>query len=59
VATAEIGEPPLSRAPGYRVTMTLLDLLEDGVMISSKALGSPNFTAMMQFIDWLYYSDAG
>jgi putative aldouronate transport system substrate-binding protein len=39
--------------------MTLLDLLEDGVMISSKALGSPNFTAMMQFIDWLYYSDAG
>jgi putative aldouronate transport system substrate-binding protein len=30
-----------------------------GVMISSKALSSPNFTAMMQFIDWLYYSDAG
>jgi putative aldouronate transport system substrate-binding protein len=30
-----------------------------GVMISSKALSSPHFTAMMQFIDWLYYSDAG
>jgi putative aldouronate transport system substrate-binding protein len=30
-----------------------------GVMISSKALSSPNFTALMQFIDWLYYSDAG
>jgi putative aldouronate transport system substrate-binding protein len=30
-----------------------------GVMISSKALSSPNFTAMLQFIDWLYYSDAG
>ena len=28
-------------------------------MISSKALSSPNFTAMMQFIDWLYFSDAG
>jgi putative aldouronate transport system substrate-binding protein len=33
--------------------------LENGVMISSKALSSPNFTAMMQFIDWLWYSDAG
>jgi putative aldouronate transport system substrate-binding protein len=30
-----------------------------GVMISSKALSSPNFTALLQFIDWLYYSDAG
>ena len=30
-----------------------------GVMVSSKALSSPNFTAMMQFIDWLYFSDAG
>jgi putative aldouronate transport system substrate-binding protein len=30
-----------------------------GVMVSSKALSSPNFTALMQFIDWLYYSDAG
>jgi len=33
--------------------------LENGVMISSAALKSPNFVAMMQFIDWLYYSDAG
>lgn len=33
--------------------------LENGIMISSKALSSPNFTAMMQFIDWLWYSDAG
>jgi putative aldouronate transport system substrate-binding protein len=30
-----------------------------GVMVSSKALSSPNFTALMQFLDWLYYSDAG
>ncbi|TDB71821.1 extracellular solute-binding protein [Micromonospora sp. KC721] len=33
--------------------------LESGVMISSKARESKNFVAMMQFIDWLYYSDAG
>lgn len=33
--------------------------LENGVMISSKALSSKNFEAMMQFIDWLWYSDAG
>ncbi|MEK5058365.1 extracellular solute-binding protein [Paenibacillus shunpengii] len=33
--------------------------LENGVMISSKALESENFKAIMQFIDWLYYSDEG
>jgi putative aldouronate transport system substrate-binding protein len=33
--------------------------LENGMMISSKAASSPNFVAMMQFIDWLWYSDAG
>ncbi|EEP75263.1 ABC transporter substrate-binding protein [Micromonospora sp. ATCC 39149] len=33
--------------------------LENGVMISKKARDSKNFVAMMQFIDWLYYSDAG
>jgi putative aldouronate transport system substrate-binding protein len=33
--------------------------LENGMMISSKAVSSPNFEAMMQFIDWLWYSDAG
>jgi putative aldouronate transport system substrate-binding protein len=33
--------------------------LENGVMISSKARESKNFVAMMQFIDWLFYSDAG
>ncbi len=33
--------------------------LENGLMVSSKALNSPNFTALMQFIDWLWYSDAG
>jgi putative aldouronate transport system substrate-binding protein len=28
-------------------------------MISSKAKDNKNFVAMMQFVDWLYYSDAG
>lgn len=33
--------------------------LENGVMISSKAKESENFKAIVQFIDWLYYSDEG
>jgi putative aldouronate transport system substrate-binding protein len=33
--------------------------LENGVIISTKARDSKNFVAMMQFVDWLYYSDAG
>ncbi|WP_425719488.1 extracellular solute-binding protein [Micromonospora sp. DT233] len=30
-----------------------------GIMISSKARNSKNFVAMMQLVDWLWYSDAG
>jgi putative aldouronate transport system substrate-binding protein len=33
--------------------------LENGVMVSSKALESDHFVAMMQFLDWLWYSDEG
>ena len=33
--------------------------LENGIMISKKARESKNFVAMMQFIDWLWYSDEG
>ena len=33
--------------------------LENGVMISSKVKESENFDAILQFIDWLYYSDEG
>jgi putative aldouronate transport system substrate-binding protein len=33
--------------------------LENGIIISSKAKDSKNFVAMMQFIDWLWYSDEG
>ncbi|MGY4645204.1 ABC transporter substrate-binding protein [Cellulomonas sp. URHB0016] len=30
-----------------------------GFMISSKAAEQPNFLALLQFADWLYYSDSG
>lgn len=33
--------------------------LDAGLMISTKAASDPNFKAMLQFIDWLWYSDAG
>jgi putative aldouronate transport system substrate-binding protein len=33
--------------------------LENGLMISKKARDSKNFVALMQFVDWLWYSDAG
>ncbi|MGI5289949.1 extracellular solute-binding protein [Nonomuraea polychroma] len=33
--------------------------IENGVMISKKALENKNFVAMMQFVDWIYYSDQG
>ncbi|WP_328422140.1 ABC transporter substrate-binding protein [Streptomyces sp. NBC_00443] len=33
--------------------------MENGVMISSEALKSDSFVAMMQFVDWLWYSDEG
>lgn len=33
--------------------------LENGVMVSGRALESDSFVAMMQFLDWLWYSDEG
>ncbi|WP_404455191.1 extracellular solute-binding protein [Virgibacillus necropolis] len=33
--------------------------LENGIMISSKAKDNPNFKAILQFIDWLWYSPEG
>ncbi|GAA4429010.1 extracellular solute-binding protein [Georgenia halophila] len=32
---------------------------ESGLMFSAEAVESPNFVAMLQFVDWLYYSDEG
>lgn len=33
--------------------------LENGIMINAKAKDDPNFVALLQFIDWLWYSDEG
>ncbi|OPJ59275.1 extracellular solute-binding protein [Clostridium oryzae] len=33
--------------------------LENGVIISSKAKDNPNFKEIMEFVDWLWYSDEG
>ena len=33
--------------------------LSSGLMLSSSVTESPNFLAMLQFIDWLYFSDEG
>lgn len=33
--------------------------LENGIMFSTSAAKDPNFDKMLQFIDWLYYSDEG
>ncbi|MEU7841284.1 extracellular solute-binding protein [Micromonospora sp. NPDC049114] len=54
---AKIAKIPLPIGPAGEVNPA--SRLENGVMISSKARESKNFVAMMQFIDWLWYSDAG
>ena len=52
-----IGKIPVPLGPtGATVVGTRLDA---GLMISAKAANDPNFIAMLQFIDWLWYSDAG
>lgn len=55
---AEIAKIRLPAGPvGDVVSGTAL--LENGIMISSAAKDDENFVAMMQFIDWLWYSDEG
>jgi putative aldouronate transport system substrate-binding protein len=60
----------LAKVPGARVAKIPLPIgpigpylqgsrLENGLMISAKAKNSKNFVAMLQFIDWLWYSDDG
>jgi putative aldouronate transport system substrate-binding protein len=52
-----VGKIPVPLGPtGATVVGSRLD---GGLMISSKAASDPNFIAMLQFIDWLWYSDAG
>nr|MDT0658997.1 extracellular solute-binding protein [Micromonospora sp. DSM 115978] len=54
---ATIAKIPLPIGPAGEVNPA--SRLENGMMISSKARDSENFVAMMQFVDWLWYSDAG
>ncbi|SCL13674.1 carbohydrate ABC transporter substrate-binding protein, CUT1 family (TC 3.A.1.1.-) [Micromonospora nigra] len=54
---ATIAKIPLPIGPAGEINPA--SRLENGMMISSKAREDKNFVAMMQFIDWLWYSDAG
>ncbi|MQM24746.1 ABC transporter substrate-binding protein [Glycomyces albidus] len=45
------GGPAGSKLPSGRFT--------SGILISSKAAEQPYFKALLQFVDWLYYSDEG
>ncbi|BCB79697.1 extracellular solute-binding protein [Phytohabitans flavus] len=54
---AKLKKIPLPIGPAGEVNPQ--SRMENGVMISSKAKDNKNFVAMMQFIDWLFYSDAG
>jgi len=54
---AKLVKIPLPVGPAGDINPTLR--LENGVMISKKARDSKNFVAMMQLVDWLFYSDAG
>ncbi|RIV41197.1 ABC transporter substrate-binding protein [Micromonospora radicis] len=54
---AKVTKIPLPVGPAGEINPA--SRLENGMMISSKARDSKNFVAMMQFVDWLWYSDAG
>ncbi|MEO3925135.1 extracellular solute-binding protein [Micromonosporaceae bacterium B7E4] len=54
---ATLTKIPLPIGPAGEINPT--PRLENGIMISKKARDSKNFVAMMQFIDWLFYSDDG
>jgi putative aldouronate transport system substrate-binding protein len=57
VEGAKIAKIPVPMGPvgDYKIAPRL----ENGVMISKKALENKNFVAIMQFVDWLWYSDQG
>jgi putative aldouronate transport system substrate-binding protein len=57
IPTAKMAKIPLPIGPAGEINPA--PRLESGIMISKKARDSKNFVAMMQFIDWLWYSDAG
>ncbi|MBG6238517.1 putative aldouronate transport system substrate-binding protein [Mycetocola sp. CAN_C7] len=58
VPGATVAKLPLPAGPAGNVVAGTTRL-ENGIMINAEALESENFTAMMQYIDWLWYSDEG
>jgi putative aldouronate transport system substrate-binding protein len=54
---AKMAKIPLPTGPMGEINPS--SRLENGIMISTKARESKNFVAMMQFVDWLWYSDEG
>lgn len=58
VPGATVAKLPLPAGPAGSVVPGTTRL-ENGLMISSEALERDDFVAMMQFIDWLWYSDEG
>lgn len=57
VPNAKVAKIPVPIGPAGAVKVGLR--LENGLMISTKARESKDFVAMMQFVDWLFYSDDG
>lgn len=57
IPNATLTKIPLLIGPAGEINPS--SRLENGIMISTKAKDSKNFVAMMQFVDWLWYSDAG
>lgn len=56
--SATIAKIPFPSGPAGNL-ISATTSLENGIMINADAAKSENFVAMMQFIDWLWYSDAG
>lgn len=44
---------------GPKGALLVSSRLENGIMFSAKAAKDPNFHQMLQFVDWLWYSDEG
>lgn len=57
ISGAGVKKIPRPTGPAGPITHTTR--LENGIMISSAAREREDFVAMMQFIDWLWYSDEG
>ncbi|SHM34834.1 ABC transporter substrate-binding protein [Actinacidiphila paucisporea] len=57
VPSAKVVKIPVPTGPAGDVKVGIR--LENGLMISKKARDSKDFVALIQFVDWLYYSDDG